>query len=135
MCPRIIKGGSYKDQRGEIIFNNSFDALGVKRLYIIQNNPSAPERGWQGHKIEQRWFTCIQGTFEVVLKKVLDWEGNGVFDKEERYALSIEKMDVLHVPPGYVSKLIAKTDGAKILAMSDYLIGEVEDEFRFSLDV
>ena len=72
MIPSIIFGGTYKDDRGLLRYNNSFDASIVKRIYIIKNNLNFI-RGWQGHKIEQRWFSVIKGQFKVQLIKIDNW--------------------------------------------------------------
>ena len=31
-------------------------------------------RRWQGHKVEQRWFSAMNGIFEIELIKVDDWK-------------------------------------------------------------
>ena len=72
--PKIIKGNSYTDSRGTLIYNNLFDASEIKRMYIIQNSSTEVFRGWQGHKIEQRWFSSVQGEFEIDLIEVDNWE-------------------------------------------------------------
>ncbi|MGS0748828.1 hypothetical protein [Halpernia sp. GG3] len=48
MKPSLIKGGEFQDERGIINFN----ALGIKRIYTIENNSTEFIRAWQGHKIE-----------------------------------------------------------------------------------
>ena len=37
MQPQIIKGNHHKDDRGTLTFNNDFNALGIKRVYTIEN--------------------------------------------------------------------------------------------------
>ena len=74
MCsPKIIKGNSYTDQRGILNYNNLFNASGIKRIYIIENSSTKIFRGWQGHKIEQRWFCSVQGSFRIKLIEIDDW--------------------------------------------------------------
>lgn len=43
-------------------------------------------------------------------------------------------LDVLHVPKGYVSSIQAVEEESKLLVMADYLMGEIEDEYRFELN-
>ena len=73
VIPQIIKGNSHADDRGVLQFNNDFNALGIKRIYTIQNRDTEFVRGWQGHKIEQRWFIAVQGSFKIVLIAIDDW--------------------------------------------------------------
>ena len=67
MVPKIITGGSYSDDRGTLRLNNSFDATCIKRIYLIENNDPTFVCGWQGHRIEQRWFSVLQGSFKIEL--------------------------------------------------------------------
>ena len=48
--------------------------------------------------------------------------------------LESKKLDVLLVPKGYVSSIQALEKGAKLLVMSDYLFGAIQDEYRFDID-
>jgi hypothetical protein len=43
-------------------------------------------------------------------------------------------MNVLHVPPGFVSSIRSKEPASKLLAMSNYGIGEIKDEYRYEND-
>jgi hypothetical protein len=67
MVPKLIFGNSYKDDRGELNYNNSFKLSPIKRFYTIANNTNFLKRGWQGHKIEQCWYTAALGRFEIQL--------------------------------------------------------------------
>ena len=129
--PKIIKGNSFTDIRGTINFNNSFDASQIKRMYIIQNSSVNFIRGWQGHKVEQRWFSAVQGKFEIHLIKVDNWEIPSKYLQSIKYNLSSDKMNVLHVPPGFVSSIRSKEPASKLLAMSNYGIEEIKDEYRY----
>ena len=51
--PKIVKGKAFKDDRGQLKFNNLFNLSLIKRIYLIENKKDII-RGWQGHKIEQR---------------------------------------------------------------------------------
>jgi hypothetical protein len=42
-------------------------------------------------------------------------------------------MDILHVPQGYVSSIQALEESSKLLLMSDYLLGEISDEYRYDI--
>lgn len=134
MEPNFIKGSFHKDQRGTLSYNNEFDSSEIKRIYVIENNSIEFIRGWQGHQIEQRWFSAISGTFQIELIKIDNWENPSKSLNVSTFLLKDEELNILHVPKGYVTSIQALTIGAKLLVMADYLIGEIKDEFRYELD-
>jgi dTDP-4-dehydrorhamnose 3,5-epimerase-like enzyme len=134
MIPKIVAGGSHSDTRGTVRFNNSFDATCIKRIYLIENNETTFVRGWQGHRIEQRWFSVLQGSFKIELIVIDNWENPSRDLKSLSFIVNAETLDVLHVPQGYVSSIQALEEGAKLLVMADYLLGAIQDEFRFEID-
>ncbi|WP_324721860.1 sugar epimerase [Salinimicrobium sp. HB62] len=88
-------------------------------------------RGWQGHKIEQRWFSAVNGCFKIELRKI---DSNGEISEGSElrtFILHSEKLDVLHVPAGYVSAIKAQEENSKLLAMADHFTNEVQDEVRW----
>lgn len=132
--PKIIEGNFLTDMRGTIVFNNSFDASEIKRIYIIDNSRIDFNRGWQGHKIEQRWFSAVYGSFSIKLIKIDDWE----FPSKDldciEFLITNKSLDVLHVPEGYISCIKAMEKDSKLLVMADYSLGELVDEYRFKLN-
>jgi dTDP-4-dehydrorhamnose 3,5-epimerase-like enzyme len=134
MSPSVIKGGFYQDERGELKFNNSFNASEVKRIYFIQNRDTTFERGWQGHKIEQRWFTVVTGKFLINTLLVENWEIPCSNLNSLAFEINADSFDVLHIPNGYITCIRALEDNSKLMVMSDYLMGETNDEVRYSLD-
>lgn len=134
MIPKITKGNSHIDTRGSVFFNNGFDASPIKRFYVIENQGIDFIRAWQGHKIEQRWFSAVQGSFVVKLICIDNWEKPSKVSNQFCYVLQSGKMDILHIPEGYVSSIQSLEKGSKLLVMSDYLMGETQDEFRFDSD-
>ena len=134
ILPHIIKGNSYTDSRGVLQFNNDFNAFGVKRMYTIQNKDTEFVRGWQGHKVEKRWFSVVQGSFKIILIAIDDWVRPSLNLEQYHFVLNSQNMDVLHVPSGYVSSIQALKSSSKLLLMSDYALGEIEDEYRFDIN-
>lgn len=131
MDPKIITGGFHSDQRGTLFYNNDFDASDIKRVYVIENENTDFVRAWQGHKIEQRWFSAIKGSFRIQLIEIDNWEQPSKDCKSFAFLLNEEKLDVLHVPQGYVSSIQSLEKGSKLLVMADYLQGEIKDEYRY----
>jgi len=132
--PKIIKGDSFTDIRGTINFNNSFDASQIKRIYIIQNSSVNFIRGWQGHKVEQRWFSALQGSFRIKLIKIDDWNTPSKSLVYQEIKLEAKTLDILHIPQGYVTSIQSIKNNSKLLVMADYAIGEIEDEQRYDLN-
>lgn len=133
MIPKIITGKSNTDIRGTLCYNNDFDASAIKRIYVIENNGDFI-RAWQGHKIEQRWFSAIKGSFNIELIEIDHWDHPSKNLKKLTFAVNAEKLDVLHVPKGYVSGIQSLEEGSKLLVMADHRLNEIRDEFRFPFD-
>ena len=134
MEPKLITGNCHSDQRGHLFYNNDFDATLIKRIYIIENKTTDVIRGWQGHQIEQRWFSAISGKFKIELIQIDNWESPSKDLMIHSYVIDSEKLNVIHVPQGYVSCIQSLEPDSKLLVMADYLLGEIKDEFRFDID-
>lgn len=134
MIPKTTKGNRHTDSRGTLYYNNDFDASVIKRFYVIENQNTNFIRAWQGHKVEQRWFSAVQGSFKVQLIAIDNWENPSKDLKVVESILKSEKLDILHIPKGYVSSIQSLEEGSKLLVMADYLLGEVNDEYRFDAE-
>lgn len=130
----IIEGNNYKDDRGKIYFNNDFDLAPIKRVYLIENKELSFIRAWQGHKIERRWFTAVSGSFIVKVVMIDNWENPNPNTEIKEYLLDSVKLDVLHVDKGSLTSIQATEINSKLLVMSDYFFGEIQDEYRFPSD-
>mgnify|MGYP006090570269 FL=1 len=130
MLPNIIFGGNHKDHRGELKFNNSFNMAQVKRFYSISLKKKHLRR-WQGHKIEQRWFTAISGKFNIQLISVDNWKEPSINLPKIDFELSSKSLNVLHIPSGYLTSIEALDDNSILLAMSDYGLNEINDDYKF----
>lgn len=130
--PTLIKGGFFEDTRGRLDFANDFDLSEVKRMYFITNSEVGFFRGWQGHKIESRWFYCTSGKFEVQLLKIDNIEGNSDAFVKERYILESKKPQVLYIPCGYLNGFSSLEEDSKLMILSNFKLGEnPNDEVRF----
>ena len=131
MIHKVIPGGNHTDKRGTLTFNNDFDASDIKRIYTIENKSTSFIRAWQGHAIERRWFSAIKGSFEIKLIKIENWENPDKNTEVSSIILNDKNLDTLCVPNGYISSIQALKDNSKLLAMSDYLLGEIKDEYKY----
>ena len=134
MKPNLISGNCHKDERGQLFYNNDFDTTSTKRIYVIENHSIDFVRAWQGHKVEQRWFSAIQGSFKIQLIAVDNWDTPSENLPRIEYHLHSEKLDILHIPAGYISSIQALEKKSKLVVMSDYHLGEISDEFRYPTD-
>ncbi len=134
MEPSLIIGNCHKDERGLLFYNNDFDTTCIKRMYVIENHSIDFVRAWQGHKVEQRWFNVIQGCFKIQLIAVDNWDNPSETLPRLDYVLESATLDVLHITGGYVSSIQALKEKSKLVVMSDYHLGEINDEFRYPIN-
>lgn len=131
MVPNIIKGDNYTDFRGKLSFNNNFDASLIKRIYSITNSDVNVVRAWQGHKIEQRWFSPISGSFEIILIKMDNWDIPRKEIEKLYFQIDSKQLDTLHVPAGYLSSIRSLELASTLLVMSDFRFGEIDDDIKY----
>ena len=132
MQPKIIKGNHHTDHRGTLSFNNDFNSFGVKRVYTIENESLDFLRAWQGHQIEQRWFSAVAGSFKIKLIEIDDWKNPTKDLPILEFILNSENLDILHVPRGFATSIQSLEDHSKLLLFADYQLGEIQDEYRFA---
>lgn len=129
---KLIDGGNFRDLRGSINFVNDFDLSPIKRFYTTTNASIDVIRAWQGHKIESRWFYCVQGSFDVRLIKIDNWENPSKIQLLEKFKISANNPEVLHIPKGYINGFKALENNSQILIFSDYKLNEIaDDNYRF----
>jgi dTDP-4-dehydrorhamnose 3,5-epimerase-like enzyme len=134
MIPEITKGNAHTDTRGTLFYNNEFDVSAVKRMYVLENESTRCIRAWQGHKIEQRWFSVIKGSFRIQLIEIDNWDTPSKDLGRFTFIVNAQKLDVLYVPSGYVTSIQSLEQDSKLLVMTDYRLNEIIDEFRFPFD-
>ena len=128
----IINGGFSEDFRGRLDYINDFDLSKIKRMYFTTNAEVGFFRGWQGHKIESRWFFCIKGRFEVKLVEIDDWDNPSAILEPKVYILEEKKPQVLYIPNGYINGFSSLEKSSKLMILSNFNLGEnPNDEVRF----
>lgn len=130
----LLKGDVFQDQRGTITYNNAFDASAIKRIYTIENSSTDFIRGWQGHQVEQRWFAAMQGSFEISVIVVEDFDNPNPTLEVQKYVLNQDTLTYLHVSSGCITAIQALQENSKLLVLADYALGEIKDEVRFPID-
>lgn len=133
VIPKIISGGNYSDERGQLEFFNEFDVSPVKRIYFTTHFNTNTIRAWQAHKIESRWFLCVKGSFKVKLVDIDNWENPSNNLKVYEYKLSASKQEILYIPNGFANGFKALEINSKLMVMSNYSFNEIEnDQVRFN---
>ena len=130
----LLEGNRFEDERGIITYNNDFDATKIKRIYTIENHSTKYIRGWQGHKIEQRWFACMKGSFEISVIVVDDFNQPSKNLTIQKYILTDEVLTYLHISAGCITSIQSIVPQSKLLVLADYALGEINDEYRFDLN-
>ena len=130
----ILEGNKHEDDRGIITYNNEFDISKIKRIYTIENHSTDFVRGWQGHKIEQRWFASMKGKFEISVIEIDNFENPSKNLTIHKYELNDQALTYLHIPSGCITAIRAMEENNKLLVLADYNLGEVKDEYRFPVD-
>ncbi|WP_433895709.1 WxcM-like domain-containing protein [Sphingobacterium mizutaii] len=132
---KFIQGGIAKDHRGQIRFVNSFDMKEVKRFYIITNSDLKLIRGWRAHKIEQRWFFVLSGSFKFEIVKIDDWNMPDRNLKIEEIVLDSKDNKVFHIPAGYGTSFRAIEPHSEILVFADYYLEHSSiDDYSYDLN-
>lgn len=134
MKPKLIQGGKFKDNRGQIDFVNDFDLSVAKRIYFTTNSDIKTIRAWQGHKIESRWFMCVKGSFKIKLVDIDNLENPSKECEIFEYKLSEENSQVLYIPKGFLNGFQALEKNSKLMIISNYGLGvNPDDDYRFDL--
>ncbi|MEC4054525.1 sugar epimerase [Myroides odoratimimus] len=126
-------GNVFTDHRGKLLFNNNIDLSLFKRLYIIENSSLNVRRGWQGHKIEKRFFCVSRGSFLIKVVKIDDFENPSTNLVVQEYILKALNFDSLLLSSGYATLIQELEEDSQLLAFSDYLLGEVDDNYKYDL--
>jgi len=130
-----IQGGIAKDNRGQIRFVNDFDMLLVRRFYIIKNADTDLIRGWRAHRIEQRWFYVLSGSFAIDIVEVDDWVNTSADLPVQREILKSEDQRVFHLCAGYATAFQALDPNSELLVFSDYSIDNAtNDDYTYPLN-
>lgn len=132
MEPRIIKGGFASDERGSIHFVNDCDITKMVRFYILENSNEHRVRGWHGHKLDDKFFYCLEGSFRISYVKVDNWDNPSKDLLPANHILTSENDEVLYIPKGYANLIEAQEEKSKLLCFSSIYINQSgEDMVRY----
>lgn len=133
---RIIEGGIFRDERGELVHVNGFNLDGARRYYIIKHDSVDVIRGWHGHQFEGKWFQCLRGAFTLAFVRPDDWSVPSVDLKPEVFHLSAERSELLCLPAGYANCIRATEPDSMLLVFSGKELPEAElDSWRWPVSM
>lgn len=130
--PKILTAESAIDDRGQIIFANSFDFKNIKRFYVVSNHRSRFIRAWHGHKKESKFIIVLHGTALICAVKIDNWKKPNKNQLVEKFILSEKKPKILFIPGGYANGFKTLEKNTKLLIYSTSSISQsTNDDFRF----
>ncbi len=134
MVAELIRGTRFADSRGELDFFNSFDLSRIVRMYRIKPANTEIIRAWQGHRIEQKWFYCLRGSFVVNLHPLSEFTEDPVGNSLQIFTLQADLQEILRIPGGFVNGFRALEPNSELLVFSDMNLEDSKaDDYRFDL--
>lgn len=130
--PEVLKGFIHRDTRGTLSYNNNLDISAFKRLYMIENSPAQPFRGWHGHEFESKIFITLSGKIRFGAVRVRDWSKPDPNEVPVFADLKESDLDAFFVPGGYANSIYSLQAGARALVLSSSTLHDsLSDDYRF----
>jgi len=132
MTPKIIVGNRIYDDRGSIRFSNQLTFKKIKRFYIVHNYTKNFIRAWHGHKKEEKYISCIKGSFQISAVKIDNFKKPSKRNKVNTYFLNESNNNFVFIPKGYANGLKSLEENSELLILSTSSLQEsVKDDFRY----
>jgi dTDP-4-dehydrorhamnose 3,5-epimerase-like enzyme len=132
MKPELVEGGIAVDDRGQLLFANSFRLADYKRFYFIKNHSPSFIRAWHGHKKEAKAIFVAEGAAIVGAVEIDDWETPSASLEAHRVVLSAKKPSLFLIPPGYANGIMTLTPETVVCVFSSSTLEDsAGDDFRF----
>lgn len=130
--PQLLEGGLAVDDRGSLLFANSFDFHDVKRFYLVDNFSLSTIRAWHGHLKEAKYVLVVSGSAIVAATKMSTTVNPDKGSQVHRYVLSARQPSVLRIPAGYANGFRALEPNTKVMFLSTATLEESKgDDYRF----
>lgn len=131
MKASIIQGGIHTDSRGTIQYVNEMNPGNYHRFYLITHPNINIVRAWQGHKLEEKAFYVIEGSFLIAVVNPAKFEQPDEDEKPDFYRLIAENHSYLKVPGGNYTGIKALNPDSTLLVLSSLnLTDSQNDDFR-----
>lgn len=131
MNTTLVRGGSFNDNRGNLRFVNEQTPGSYKRFYLITPSDTKVIRAWQGHKLEEKGFYAVQGSFVVAVVKPSCFEEPGDEEIPDFFELSETNKNFLRVPGGCYTGIKSLALNSTLLVLSSFDLARSQaDDFR-----
>lgn len=132
----LIKGKNHNDNRGKLTFYNDFDMTPIRRFYITEPVDTDSIRAWQGHKMEQKWFYVLEGSFKIVLVEPDNWDQPSKDLTYKEFAMHANRNEIMNIGAGIATGFQALEPFSKLMIFSDVTLEQsIADDFRFDKDL
>lgn len=129
---QLLIGRHHRDERGTLSYFNDFSLEKIKRHYLIFHPDTEVIRGWQGHKVECKWFQVVTGAFKIVTVQPDQWLNPSTCLIANVYQLTEDINQIFYLPGGNVSGIQATIPDSKMIVFSNMTVEESKnDDFRF----
>jgi WxcM-like, C-terminal len=127
----LHKGESFTDNRGRLEFVNEENPGHYRRFYLMNHADTKIVRAWQGHKIEEKGFYVIKGSFIIAVVNPENFEHPNDEEKPEIFRLDLEGKLFLRVPGGNYTGIKALEPDSTLLVLSGMdFAGSKKDDYR-----
>ena len=135
MKATVTSGNTFTDHRGVLRYVNETNPGYFCRFYIISHPDISIVRAWQGHKIEEKAFYVISGSFTIAVVQPKDFDLLSDNEIPEIFSLSEDNKQFLRVPGGCYTGIKALSLNATLLVLSSLNIDKSKaDDFRQPAD-
>ena len=135
MKPKLINGNRIYDNRGSVRFNNELNFKNIKRFYTVQNYTKNFVRAWHGHMKEEKYISCIKGTFQISIVEIDNIKKPNKKNPISTFYLNESNNNFVYVPKGYANGSMSLEDNSELLIFSTSSIQEsLNDDIRYKQD-
>ena len=126
--PHLIPGALFTDARGALACVNALDLAEMRRFYVLTHPEITAIRGWNGHRQERKWMTCLRGRFAIGLVKLDSFTAPSPHLPAEIFRLEAAQPQTLAIPAGYANAIKALEPDSLLLVLSDKTLDEARDD-------
>ncbi len=131
MKATLHQGGMHTDERGILRFANEEVPGNYRRFYLITHTDITVIRAWQGHRLEEKTFYAISGSFTIAVLSPVQFEAPSDDEIPDFFELTEENNNFLHIPGGCYTGIKALTSNATLLVLSSFnLTDSKADDYR-----
>ena len=135
MKATLTAGNTFTDHRGILRYVNEINPGYFCRFYIITHPNINVVRAWQGHRIEEKAFYVINGSFAIAVVQPENFDRLSDNETPVFFNLSEDNGQFLRVPGGCYTGIKALSLNASLLVLSSLHIDKSKaDDFREPAD-